>query len=69
MPEYVTAAIVAGSSLVAQGIARVRCIFRPGVGCVSGCTEFALEHGEDHEVDIQKVDLHGRQVIIVTARA
>ncbi len=68
MPAYVTACIVAGSDLMAQAIARVRCIFRPGVGCVSGCTEHQLEKDEEHDVDCQKFDLHGRDVLICTAR-
>ncbi len=73
MPEYVTASIVAGSGLLAQIIAIIRCIIRPDENtgacrCVSGCTEHQLEHGDEHEVYLQKVDLHGREVLVVSAK-
>ena len=66
MTEYITASIVAGSGLLAQVIARIRCIFRPGVGCVSGCTDRPLEHDADPEIVLQKVDLHGTEVVVIS---
>ncbi len=71
MPEYVTAAIVASSSLLASAIARIRCICRPGQApCFqSACSDQPLEHADDHEVDLQKVDLYGREVLVVSARS
>ena len=67
--EYVTAGIVAGSALVTQCIARVRCIYRKENGIVSGCTDSKLEHTDEHEIDCQKYDLHGHEVLVVSAKS
>ena len=46
MPDYVTAAIVAGSGIAAQIIARLRFVVRPNeqgrCECISGCTDHRI---------------------------
>ena len=68
MPEHVTASIVAGSGLLAQIIARIRCVTKPDEEghcfIASGCTEHQLL--ASHELDVQKFDLHGAEVIVMT---
>ncbi len=68
MPDYVAALIVAGSGLLAQVIARFRCIHRREAGCVSGCTEHGLQHNDDNEIDCHKYELHGRDVLVLSAK-
>ena len=72
MPEYVTAAIVAGSGIAAQIIARVWFVVRPDENgkCIwsSGCTDHRIDGTDDHEVDVQRFDLHGKDVLIMSAK-
>ncbi len=72
MPEHVTAAIVAGSGIAAQIIARLRFVLRPDEDgkCqfISGCTDHRIDGTDDHEVDVQRFDLHGKDVLIMSAK-
>ncbi len=67
MPEYVTASIVAFSGLASQVIARIRCLWRPETGCISGCTEHSIQKEPEHEITCQKFDLHGQEVLVLSA--
>ncbi len=58
-------------SLAAQLIARLRFICKPDASgecvCLSGCTDSKLEH-EEHNLDIQELDLSGKPCIIITGK-
>ena len=72
MPGYVTAAIVAGSGIAAQVIARLRFVLRPDEDgkcqLISGCTDHPIDGSDAHEIDVQRFDLHGTEVLIVAAQ-
>ena len=72
MLEYVPAAIVAGSGIAAQIVARVRFVLRPDeegkCQFISGCTDHRIDGTDDHEVDVQRFDLHGKGVLILSAK-
>ncbi len=65
-------ALTSGLSVLTLVIARIRCICRPchddsSKMFESGCTDQPLVK-DDHELDVSKFELNGRDVIVVTAK-
>ena len=73
MPEYITPSIIAASSLCAQLIARIRCVTRPDetgrCQMISGCTDHRIDGTDENEIIVQRYDLHGRDVLVMTAKS
>ena len=72
MSEIGLVALTSGVSVLTLVIARIRCICRPcdDTGqqkCQSGCTDQPLQKDE-HELDVSKFELNGRDIIVVTAK-
>ena len=70
----ILATIVASlSSLAAQALARLRwrCVpdAQGNTRCLSGCSDVPLEHKDEHELDIQEIELGGKRALLVSAKS
>ena len=70
----ILATIVASlSSLAAQALARLRWRCVPdeqgNTRCLSGCSDVPLEHKDEHELDIQEIELGGKRALLVSAKS
>ena len=65
--------LTTAGSLAAQALARLRwrCVPDETGRCkfMSGCSDVPLEHREDHELDVQELDLGGKRALLVTAKS
>ncbi len=63
-------AIPSGVSLLTVIVSRIRCLCKPdrdGCHFQSGCLEGQLQKDE-HEVDITRHDINGREVLVITSK-
>ncbi len=70
----ILATIVASiSSLAAQALARLRWRCVPddsgNVRCLSGCTDAPLGNQDEHQLDIQEIELGGKRALLVSAKS
>ena len=71
-PVIVATIVASISSLAAQALARLRWRCVPddagNTRCLSGCSDVPLEHKDEHELDIQEIELGGKRALLVSAK-